>query len=172
MTKTIFLWMFVALMSVKAWPDATLQSRQNQTPQNETIQSGAVSWMTTDFPLSTAMPALDLSQVIKRHPDKKKFKVCWEYAVGGGSGSGHAIYDRTRRTLRFFSTTTDADHYKMEKHDLYSNVTDGVLHRLAQDVGNREKPGMKVSNKNCYFDHLCAYGCRWRGQQREWDLSR
>jgi hypothetical protein len=117
-----------------------------------------------DFPL---IPAQAMSLALKANPKAKQFKLIWESSGLHYSLKSALIYDRSRKTAKFFNSGSGGEGEFYNEYGSYnslSNVTDQAFHKWAgADKGATRESGPRgpVSTQAQSSDYFLArYGAR------------
>jgi hypothetical protein len=111
----------------------------------------------TEFRFKNVYPTYQISDVLKKHKEAKTFRISWVSKVGPFFESTDILYNREKKTLKY--------HYRENnigilRNDLFSNVTDEALHRLAQTAEATERKKHIAVLPRTFFDDLPKFGCQ------------
>lgn len=77
-----------------------------------------------------------VSSALKTHGKASRFRASWHIVVLGGRSDSTAFYNRSQRTLKYYSVAADSSGKLFYERSLYGRVTDAALHKLAVEAGS------------------------------------
>ena len=105
-------------------------------------------------------PIAVLASALQRNRTARFFRVSWDATWGGWGSSQTALYDRRRKTVKFFSIGGEQGNVVVRQHYLFTGVTEAALEHQANDLAavTKRLHSIQSGSSDAFFEDLPKYG--------------